>query len=267
MVKNQNGEKLINSLQKGFLKSDPSNHSLTDVVTVEVPQSLEDVRVFDFNGEDLLVGTLVTEQKDSPAKLLQTRIGVSYKKSFFELDSPIGKRLEKNWVPIEIQNDILRLLHSNSPMRIVELDLVTGKQVSYLLPGTDEQINSSGGTPFLKMSDSSYLRIARKRFPLFGRGYIHISYLIQNSSSYRELKVSKPFIFQDFGFEICNGLSSDNKGNIYLSWGFNDSEMFFGECTYKVLKNWLSSNLMKKENQNSIIKSLQIMRKIKLSVE
>jgi hypothetical protein len=267
MFKINSEEKEFNSSKKGILKLEEDCYSLVEPITLEFPKSLEDTRIIDFDGTDIVIGTIISAQKDSSTKLLQTKVGVSHKQKFFELDSPVGKRLEKNWVPIEIIDSTLRLLHSNCPMRIIEIDIETGTQNSYLIPGTDKQLKVSGGTPFLKLDDSSFIRVARRRFPLFGRGYVHISFLIHNSSSYKELNVSKPFIFRDFGFEICNGLSRAQNGDLLLSWGYNDSEMFFAEYPYEELSDWFFSNLMKRENRNSFLKSFKIMRKIKSSIE
>lgn len=203
---------------------------------------LEDVRAISFKDRTLLVGTLVLTSSPNPWSST-VAIYDTVTKVTTELKSPNNRRIEKNWVPIEIKGNILRLLYSSVPTHIVEVDLITGEQKNSILDGTKTSEKPlSGGSQFVLLNNGSYLRVARKRFSVIGMGHIHLNYFVHHDTNFMEISRSRPFVFRKLGFEICNGMRLEKNGDVYLSWAENDREMFIANCSSENILDFIAAN-------------------------
>lgn len=242
MQKIQTSPTLKNALFKGILIDKNELSDVEQVISEDEEIALEDVRVIAHRNQDLLIGTQVRNEFQNSQEKWRTRVVIQIGDQKYPLESPVGKKYEKNWIPITIKDDSLVMLHSNNPTRLVFFHLRNYTQTSRVLTDTRASISLSGGSQLVLLPDLNYLRVARKRFPLFHRGYVHVSFIISNNSDYSECAISTPFLFKGFGFEICNGLQLDENDNFIFSWAENDSTMYVGYCSRIKLIEWLGNN-------------------------
>lgn len=266
MKKVQIGDELSNTVFKGILTNDGKISQAQEVVENRKGYSLEDVRVAYWLGHQVLIGAQVNQSQIRDEAEWRTRVAINLNGVSTPLPSPVGKRFEKNWVPINVVNNQLHLLHSNKPTRVISVNLVNLTQESWVTENSQSGITLSGGSQFVLLRDFSYFRVARKRFPLFDRGYVHISFIVAHDFEFRESAISTPFIFRDFGFEICNGLVLDESDKFYFSWGENDLRMYLGICTYSSLLSWFEHNRMNKRKKRGLISSILKMFSIRSSL-
>lgn len=245
MLRIQNGEYLENALFKANLTPTKSLVNQEVVISSSDPRSMEDVRVCKSNYGDILIGTSIVQQVNPNQKQLSTKVSVKWGDKFQTLCSPVGKRFEKNWIPIRIQDNNLELLHSNFPFRIIKLDLNSGVQSSITIEGVGSTLPLSGGTPFVLLEDGGYIRVARMRFAFFRRGFIHFNFLVLHDENLKEIQISKPFVFKKLGFEICNGLVLTKDKKFVFSWAEDDTKMYLAECDSDLLLRWLEENQLK----------------------
>ncbi len=217
---------------------------------------LEDVRAIYDSGNLLLIGTHVTTGSLGESEVLRTRICIRDTSGTRLLESPVSKNYEKNWVPIRVTGNSLELLHSTKPSRIVNFDLNSGTQTNYISEDSELSIELSGGTPFVRLRNGNYIRVARKRYPLFKKGYVHINFLVLHSAELKIIQVSKPFILNQLGFEICNGLAVTEDENLIFSWGENDHKMFVASSSAQSLLDWIQENPIQESRIHSVVSTI-----------
>lgn len=233
-----------NATFKGILSSNLEVGCIEEVLPLKSAPCLEDLRVISEGEREYLVGTLVTSSSPKPWKSSVAIYDLQEQRTI-SLKSPVGYSIEKNWVPIEVSNGLAKILYSSNPFQVIEVDLNTGVQRNSN-PVEQSKSNLSGGSQFLKLKDGGYLRVARRRFAVFNRGRIHLSYLVLHDANLMEVKRSRPFIFQTVGFEICNGISLTKAGEVVFSWGENDRKMFLATASLENLLNWIEPEVLKK---------------------
>ena len=240
------------------LADDMSMTKQKTVIDLMGSPCLEDVRAIEFQDRTLLVGTLVLTSSPNPWSST-VAIYDTLNKTTLQLKSPNNRRIEKNWVPIEINGKILRLLYSSSPLHIIEVDLISGEQKSSFLDNTKTtKMPLNGGSQFITLNDGSYLRVARKRFSVIGMGRIHLNYFVQHDINLIEIGRSRPFIFRTLGFEICNGMRLEKSGVVYLTWAENDRDMYIASCSTQNILNFISTN--RNRGKTSLLKTIYLLR-------
>ncbi len=247
-----------NAVMRIELAEDMSITKQETVIELMGSPCLEDVRAITYHDRTLLVGTLVLTSSPNP---WSSTVAVydTLTKVTLQLKSPNNRRIEKNWVPIEINGNILRLLYSSSPTHIIEVDLISGEQKSSILDITktsEKPLN--GGSQFVKLNDGSYLRVARKRFSVIGMGRIHLSYFVHHDTNFIEIGRSRPFIFRTLGFEICNGMRFEKNGVVYLTWAENDRDMYIASCSTQNILDFISTN--RNQNKTSFLKTIFLLK-------
>ena len=145
---------------------------------------------------------------------------------------------EKNWSYVESTEDSFKFLRSSSPHVVLSVQ----KSLPYTVVNVELESSikpfANGGSNFVLVDDSYFLRIARYRFSSKGRFNCHINIVIQHDLNLIEISRSKPFIFQVFGYEICNGFQLHG-GEFVFSWGENDESMFLGSIEKRTFLHWL----------------------------
>jgi len=219
--------------------------------SIGVP-SFEDPRGFDSKTSDFVVGTIVTEEPVQGIGKWRSNVGILHIPSgqIRVFPNPAGKQIEKNWVPISIDQSRIKLLYSTSPQVIVEVDPVTFEVNFYSESVASDIPNLSGGSQFVRIPSGHFLRVARRRFPVEGKGLVHFSYLLLYDKNLHPIKISRPFIFRKFGFEICNGLMLTNDGSVFFSWGEDDRKLYVMSATLSEVLSWLESNESYKLRRN-----------------
>jgi hypothetical protein len=155
--------------------------------------------------------------------------------------SPFNRLIEKNWTPIKREESEILFLYSSSPEILIKSNSSDQYEIEILECNESRQLEVNGGSQFVLVDSSFYLRVARSRFSLRRLWEIHVSFIIMHDLNFREIARTKPFIFKKYSYEICNGfILRDNY--FYFSWGENDEKMFFGKMKKNDLITWIEQN-------------------------
>jgi hypothetical protein len=154
------------------------------------------------------------------------------------------------------------LLYSTNPLVIALVDKKSLKVEFDSRSNVLDIPNLSGGSQFVKIPGDQFLRVARRRLPVEGKGLVHFSYLLIYDSSLNLLKISRPFAFRKVGFEICNGLMLTNDNLLYFSWGEDDRKLYVMSAKLSEVLTWIDENEIsnvKRKNTKRIVKSTKEM--------
>ena len=244
MQRDEKGTTLHNGVLTGLLNEEGKLLHQDFVIPVTSPPCFEDPRVITYKNSYILVGTVIEKESDLVNRewRIVTGIYLAAQDKHLKIPSPKGRPLEKNWVPISVDGDSLLLQYMNDPLSIVKIDLISGESKLEIIDEEVKVTSLNGGTQWVDTGQGTYLRVARKRFPMQKLGYIHLSYLVLHSKNFKEIKRSRPFIFRKIGFEICNGLLLDEDGVLHFSWGEDDKKMFYGKKSLSTTLDWLNEN-------------------------
>ena len=232
-----------------------------------IESNLEDPKHFqDDDNNDWILCSKVTFTKSSVKrvfyhKICAIRITDAYK---IEFQSPFNLTTEKNWVPISCNQRVLKVLYSNNPLMIINLNLKTGA-IESMFKSKNDNFPTHGGSSFVPLSQDYFLRISRIKFPSPNMGFVYMSILSIHNREYEEILQSRPFIFEGLGVEICNSLILDeSKGKAIFSWGREDKDVMIGEIEIKSLFSWLLDNchLSKPENESDLLNLKMIIGKL-----
>ena len=147
------------------------------------PPCLEDVRAFQFEGQDRLIGTWTTQELNGHQFVIKQSMAIynTENKSFQFLESPFGLSMEKNWVPIEVVNDRLMVFYSSQPARVLEINLRTTEAQVHSIESHPSKLDFHGRSQFVKLPNGSFLRVASLRLP------IKDAYIFGETCSYRTI--------------------------------------------------------------------------------
>ena len=141
-----------------------------------------------------------------------------------ELQSPYNK-VEKNWLPININNEI-NYLYSYDPVIILDPKLNISK---YDQKGNFKSFRGGGGVLNYKIGPAGgYLIIIHEVgiYPNGGRCYLH-RFVWMNSKFIIE-KISHSWIFEHRGIEYCRSVASNPKNDkLILGVGIEDRESVY----------------------------------------
>ena len=254
MQRDEKGTTLHNGVLTGLLNEEGKLLHQDFVIPVTSPPCFEDPRVITYKDSYILLGTVIEKESDSVNREWRLVAGLylAAQSKFLNLPSPIGRSLEKNWVPIRIDGDSLLLQYMNNPLSVVEVNLLNGESKFMILDKEIKETSLNGGTQWIDTGQGTYLRIARKRFAMQNLGYVHLSYLVLHGQDFKEIKRSRPFIFRKIGFEICNGLALDKNAILHFSWGEDDTKMFYGTKSLSTTLSWLDENSSNLESNFSV---------------
>ena len=149
--------------------------------------------------------------------------------------------VEKNWVPILSEDSAFKILRSTQPFEILNLrkqDLaLDGDYV-----GKKSQIGFlHNGSNFLLISKQYYIRVVRETLTLKGLRGVRVNRIIIHDLELNETARTKPFLFTDFGFEICNSLT-EYGNKVFFAWGMNDESGYIGFVDKIELIDWIFLN-------------------------
>ena len=146
-------------------------------------------------------------------------------------------RAEKNWVPIRTDDRNHLLLRSTKPFAILAL----GKE-DYRLSEHSWDSGDFGeihnGSNFLRLSEDLYIRVVRETINLDRLRGVRINFIMMHDLELKEIGRTKPFLFHDFGYEICNSVT-EFEDKIFFAWGMNDSAGYIGNIDRADLANWI----------------------------
>ncbi len=200
--------------------------------------NLEDPKAVLINDSPYLFCNLVSKEQNGVDRSIHCSVVALnlMNNQVIPYQSPFHKNIEKNWVPFITQDSIVSFHYSVEPqIRLDYSHSVSEPRVTYY--GNVSRHNLHGGSQVVEVSTNLFMRVARRRVVLPGRKIATLSYIVFHNSEGEIVRISKPFLFREFGFEICNGLTSD-KENLVFSWGENDKDMFVGRISVQKLLAW-----------------------------
>jgi hypothetical protein len=191
--------------------------------------NFEDPRIFIYRNQKFLVMTNIVSplgQEKEPWSCTVMLENLESGKSY-QLASPTARKIEKNWVPI--QNDQnLQLLYSSNPIAVIDFDIA---QERYNLTTTDNfsHLPLNNRTQVIKTPHPliPYLRIASRKFANSKVGYTPFHYFEILSVTYKPIRISKPFVFKCIQMEMCQGLTLDGE-QVVLTWTEKDIDNYIG---------------------------------------
>ena len=143
------------------------------------------------------------------------------------LPSPYSKGIEKNWVPVDIDNS-LTLLYGSNPIVMIKLD---EKQLTheFVFTKNRSQLILNNRTQVIKTDHPKipYIRVASKKYAKRKFGYTPLHYFEILSKNLQPLGLSKPFIFSSRKQEYCQGIAFKDSV-IFLSWSEQEKHNFIG---------------------------------------
>jgi hypothetical protein len=164
-------------------------------------------------------------------------------KDLILLNLPEESSVQKNFTIINSNRNVIRLLKSSNPHTVLEFDKNNGNLVKKLENKQNNKSFLHGGSPFVLVDNEYYFRIARQRFNLKNLFKIHLSYLVMHDLTFNEIGRTKPFILQNYAYEICNGLV-EIENNFHFSWGENDKKIYVGVISKRDLIRFFHENIL-----------------------
>ena len=229
---------LLNGIVGFELDRDFRLTKVSDFVKLERVPNLEDPKAVVINGDLQLFCNLVSKEQNEDDRAIHcSNAALSVQSGeLIVYKSPFGKNIEKNWIPFLTGKSKITFIYSVAPQILLDLDSpASGLKVRILDEVSRE--NYHGGSQAVEIAPNLFVRVARKRITLPGRKIATLSYLIFHDSNGQIIRLSKPFIFKKFGFEICNGLTIERE-NLIFSWGEDDIHMFVGRIPIQDLLIW-----------------------------
>jgi len=223
------GSKLQNGIIKFDLFLDGTVSNLEFIHDISVIPNYEDPRIFINNGIEFIVMTQVKSpvgKSTSPWKSNVVLENISSRQITI-LPSPYSKGIEKNWVPVDI-DDSLTLLYGSNPIVMIKLD---EKQLfhEFVFTKNKSQLILNNRTQVVKTDHPKipYIRVASKKYATSKFGYTPLHYFEILSKNMQPIGLSKPFIFSSRKQEFCQGIAFVDSV-IYLCWSEQEKYNFIG---------------------------------------
>ena len=221
------GQDIKNGLLKLVVDEVDKKKTFSTVIDMEGPPCLEDSRVFISENKEFVVSTLVESSRITGGSW-KSSVGIFdlESKVFYVIPSPFGKRIEKNWIPFESnkRDGYIYLIYQSDPLCIIKLNL-KNKKLNLLHGPPSNKPRLNGGSQAVLLNNGNYIRVARRKYAWPNYGWIYFNYFVLHNPNFEEISRSKPFIFEQLGIEICNGLAL-NGGDLILSWAQNERMVY-----------------------------------------
>jgi hypothetical protein len=242
-----------NALLSGILTSSGELVNEEILIPESPPPTFEDVRPFKYKDRDHLIGTWTTQVLVDEEPVIRQSIAIYSidKGVFLFIESPFNLSTEKNWVPIQVVGDKLLVFYSSQPARILEINLLTSGIEVIPISSHASNLNFHGRSQLVKLHNGNFLRVASMRLPLKDFGLVHFSFFVEHGPNFEEIRISRPFLFQTPGFEICNGLQFRSQDELILTWGCNDKTSYFACVSVEALLEWLNEKELRVINPRS----------------
>jgi hypothetical protein len=212
-----------------------------EIVELTGVPNLEDPKAFVLEGQVVLFCNLVIREPNGPDRTFISKNAILTldSQSVTALESPYFKNIEKNWIPIDVVDGNLRLFYSCNPLTLLKVNLKNGATTVDVID-KDMQLDFHGGSQLIRITQDLLVRVVRRKMQMKKLGMIAVSYLMFHNNDLTVNKISKPFLFRKFGFEICNGLTIIDDCLVF-TWGEDDIRNFIGKIEINKLMNWAFS--------------------------
>lgn len=211
---------------------------IDEVKPLERIPNLEDPKAFSQNEKILLFCNLVSKEQSTDDRKMHSKVASLNIEDgkICIYDSPLNKDIEKNWIPFSFRNDSINFFYSVEPQLIFSMNFKNSEPRIQLLNTVSSQ-NLHGGSQVVQIESNLFMRVARRRVIIPWRRIATLSYLIFHNANGEIIRISDPFVFRKYGFEICNGLTVAGS-DVLFSWGEDDFRMFIGVISSSELIRW-----------------------------
>lgn len=226
-------------------KDDLVNHQLIDDQSVrDIGGSdyhgIEDIRLFYLRDEIHGIATHVTiKDKLEAAEYIARPVTFLLKDNRIVdpklWESPIGKKIEKNWTPL-VKDEILYLAYNLNPLCLFKVDSHNGSLIAGEL--TNDLIKFCGGTPFIEIGNFFISVAHHPKFSIDKHYYRHCFIVLDHA--FEVVEISEPFFIQRRGIEFACGLIRE-KDDLILSYGVADRSAFYSRFSINSLRKFLVS--------------------------
>lgn len=239
-IENEKGIDDINYLyhlnpELQVISSTPLDESLLRELDPTVKHVISDTRIFYWRNQVWGIGA-ISRKIGAQEVAAQTLCRIENAKvvEVFFLDSPVGGRLEKNWIPI-VEDDELRFIYSFTPINLLRFKDGAAHPEKKLNKIREHDVR--GGTPLIEYGDY-LLGLAHSAPNMWNgkRSYTHSFILF--SKKLELLEVSEPFFLQRKGLEFAVGICKTTDG-ILISYGAADRSCQFLNIPDHVIERYL----------------------------
>lgn len=181
---------------------------------------IEDCRLFRWRGADWVLGTARNASANTNVMVLSRLEGHVMADTIF-LPSPLGMRIEKNWVPL-VLGDELHFIYSHDPLRIFRLSDGSLKPVTQ---STSPLLaRCSGGSCAQELPGGGWRSVIHRYDGVKDVRWRVYEHMIADYAPDLTLRrISRPFRFEFDGVEFCAGLVQ-GAGAVVLSYGVRDNK-------------------------------------------
>ncbi len=196
---------------------------------------IEDIRLFSWQEQPWGIGAAVCagpQEGSFQAQQILFRLEQHQIVDFHLLPSPIGARVEKNWAPL-LLDDELHLIYSIDPL--IAYHVATDGSLT-LIGQQQPQPQGfllRGGTPFIPWN-GKYLALAH-RAPFHSDRIYYSHAFVVLDRNLRLVETSTPFFLQRRGIEFAAGLIN-RENELVISYGVGDQAAFVASVPHRALQ-------------------------------
>ncbi|MFO0989660.1 MAG: hypothetical protein U1F37_20285 [Alphaproteobacteria bacterium] len=185
---------------------------------------IEDMRLFDFNGEIYGIGAGISPIREiGPNALRVTQILVRIEdgavRQFWTLPSPRGAGHEKNWTPV-VRDGKLYLAYSLMPLVMIEFDQGGMSFSKAAIEGVNLAFALRGGSPFVEYGDK-FVSLAHTPSRSIKNKLFYTHRFVLMNRDFEIVEISEEFFLRRRGIEFCAGLAPLGDGFL-VSYGIAD---------------------------------------------
>ena len=202
--------------------------ALRDVVFVEdrhlrtheaALDGIEDYRLFHWRGAVWVLGSARNATANTNVMVLARLEGHVLADAVF-LPSPLGARIEKNWVPL-VLGETLHFIYSQDPLRVFRLGDGQLHPVAQSL--SPPLARCSGSSCAMALPKGQWRSVVHRYDGVKDMRWRVYEHLIADyAADFTLSRISRPFRFEFDGVEFCAGLAP-TAGGVVLSYGVKDN--------------------------------------------
>ena len=211
-----------------------------EICSLQKTPNYEDPRAIIWRNEVWLVVNKVTKIEGKLSKNWCTEVTLlnPLTKEEIELESPWNLPIEKNWSFVSGGSE-LSFLYLSNPQVLVSFG-EDGKVIKIVEEKSRYPL-LNGGSPFIALAEDRYLRVARATYWYSKNQIMRVNYLALYDENLEEVARSLPFIMNEVGNEIINGMTLRDS-MLYFTWSFDDKDSYLGTIALEDALHFIENN-------------------------
>lgn len=200
-------------------------------------KGLEDIRLFNFKDKVYYIATSREFSYNETNRMVMGEYDINNLKYVENkiLLPPTETQCEKNWIPINHNNEKILFIYNWHPLQIGEVDSFINKLNITVKYDTPKFFKHFRGSSTFTEYDNKLWCITHGVKYTIPRKYYH-QFVVLEKNTYRPIKYSVPFYFSNYAIEYCVGfIVKDGMGYIVFSQNDKDTSLLKIEMN-KVMK-------------------------------